>query len=189
MHNLHIPDDGRVILSLQVLLGAVTWSWSYCSWIYIYLCNQCPSPLKWVWVPFIIRCTRYNICNNLSETCESLWISTVSSTNKTNGHDIPRNWNIVESGVKYHKLTHPEHLLLLFFVNVSCLYIRYLSVIIEIVWHSTFQKWSLLSLILTGFLLLLCILMKIFLTNNIISLSINCQNIISILYTLIFASF
>ena len=125
------------------------------------------------------------ICQRLAE---SLWISTVSSTNKTDGHDIPRNWNIVESGVKYHKLTRPEHLLLLFSVNVSCLYIRYLSVIIEIVWHSTFQKWSLLSLILTGFLLLLCILMKIFLTNNIINLSINCQNIISILYTLIFVS-
>ena len=125
------------------------------------------------------------ICQRLAE---SLWISTVSSTNKTDCHDIPRNWNIVESGVKYHKLTRPEHLLLLFSVNVSCLYIRYLSVIIEIVWHSTFQKWILLSLILTGFLLLLCILMKIFLTNNIINLSINCQNIISILYTLIFVS-
>ena len=34
----------------------------YGSWIYNYLCNQCPSPLKW-WVrtPFMARCTPYNI--------------------------------------------------------------------------------------------------------------------------------
>jgi hypothetical protein len=29
------------------------WSWSYGSWIYSYMCNQCPSPLTlWVWIPF-----------------------------------------------------------------------------------------------------------------------------------------
>jgi len=39
-----------------------SWSWSYDSWIYNYLCNQCPSPLKlWVRTPFMARCTRYNI--------------------------------------------------------------------------------------------------------------------------------
>ena len=38
------------------------WSWSYGSWIYNYLCNQCLSPLKlWVRIPFMERCTRYNI--------------------------------------------------------------------------------------------------------------------------------
>jgi len=26
-------------------------SLSYGSWIYNYLCNQCLSPLKWVWIP------------------------------------------------------------------------------------------------------------------------------------------
>jgi len=37
-------------------------SWSYCSWIYNYLCNQCLSPLKlWVQTPFMERCTWYNI--------------------------------------------------------------------------------------------------------------------------------
>jgi len=31
-------------------------------WIYNYLCNQCLLPLKlWVWIPFMARCTRYNI--------------------------------------------------------------------------------------------------------------------------------
>ena len=38
------------------------WLWWYGSWIYNYLCNQCRSPLKfWVRIPFIERCTRYNI--------------------------------------------------------------------------------------------------------------------------------
>jgi len=39
-----------------------SWSWSYGSWIYNYLCNQCLSPLKmWVRISFRARCTRYNI--------------------------------------------------------------------------------------------------------------------------------
>jgi hypothetical protein len=28
-----------------------SWSWSYSRWIYYYLCNQCLSPLTWVWTP------------------------------------------------------------------------------------------------------------------------------------------
>jgi hypothetical protein len=39
-----------------------SWSWSYGSLIYNYLCNQCLSPLKlWVRTPFMARCTRCNI--------------------------------------------------------------------------------------------------------------------------------
>jgi hypothetical protein len=39
-----------------------SWSRSYCSWIYNYLCNQCLTPLKLcVRIPFMARCTRYNI--------------------------------------------------------------------------------------------------------------------------------
>jgi hypothetical protein len=38
------------------------WLWSYGSWIYNYLCNQCLSPLKlWVRIPLMARCTWYNI--------------------------------------------------------------------------------------------------------------------------------
>jgi len=37
-------------------------SWSYGSWIYNYLYNQCLSPLKLlVRIPFMGRCTRCNI--------------------------------------------------------------------------------------------------------------------------------
>ena len=37
-------------------------SWSYCSWIYNYLCNQCLTQLKlWVRTLFMARCIWYNI--------------------------------------------------------------------------------------------------------------------------------
>jgi len=39
-----------------------SWSWSYGSCIYNYLCNQCLWPLKlWVRIPLMARGTRYNI--------------------------------------------------------------------------------------------------------------------------------
>jgi len=39
-----------------------SWSWSYGSWIYNYICNQCLSPLTFrIRIPFMARCTRYNI--------------------------------------------------------------------------------------------------------------------------------
>jgi hypothetical protein len=40
----------------QLTRLGLSWSWSYSSWIYNYLYNQCLSPLK-----FMVRCTRYNI--------------------------------------------------------------------------------------------------------------------------------
>jgi hypothetical protein len=46
--------------TLFLIMGS-SWLWSYGSWIYNYLCNQCLSPLKlWVWTPFMARCTWYN---------------------------------------------------------------------------------------------------------------------------------
>jgi hypothetical protein len=39
-----------------------SWSWSYGSWSYNYLWNQCISPLKlWVRIPLMARCTRSNM--------------------------------------------------------------------------------------------------------------------------------
>jgi hypothetical protein len=39
-----------------------SWFWSYGSWIYHYLCNQCLPPITlWVWIMLMARCTRYNI--------------------------------------------------------------------------------------------------------------------------------
>jgi len=46
----------------QLYSGQSYWLWSYGSWIYDYLCNQCLSLLKlWVRILLMARCTRYNI--------------------------------------------------------------------------------------------------------------------------------
>jgi hypothetical protein len=66
-------------------------SWSYGSWIYNYLCNQCHSPLMLrVWISIRARCT--TLCD---KSCQWLaagrWFSSgtlISSTNKTHRHDI-----------------------------------------------------------------------------------------------------
>ena len=56
--------------------------WSYGSWIYNYLCNQCLSPTKvWIRIPLMARCTRYNIM------WKCLSVNPVSSTNKSDRHD------------------------------------------------------------------------------------------------------
>jgi hypothetical protein len=36
-------------------LHRLPWLWLYGSWIYNYLCNQCPSPLLWVQIPSVER--------------------------------------------------------------------------------------------------------------------------------------
>ena len=47
-------------LSFHNVLKGSSWLWSYSSWIYNYLCNQCLSLLNWVWIPLMEWCTRYN---------------------------------------------------------------------------------------------------------------------------------
>ena len=53
--------------------GGPSWSvsWSYGSWIYNYLCNQCISPRTlWDRIQLMTRCTRCNITwSSLSVTC------------------------------------------------------------------------------------------------------------------------
>ena len=68
-------------------------SWSYGSWIYNYLCNQCLSPLKlWVQTPFMARCTQYNISDKACQWLATGWWlypgTPVSSTNITDCQDI-----------------------------------------------------------------------------------------------------
>ena len=46
------------------------WLWSYGSWIYNYLCNQCLSPLMlWVWISIRARCT--TLCDKVCQ-----WLAT-----------------------------------------------------------------------------------------------------------------
>jgi len=42
-NNLQIMLCGKIKIKQQ---WGSSWSWSYGSWIYNYLCNQCLSPLK-----------------------------------------------------------------------------------------------------------------------------------------------
>jgi hypothetical protein len=59
--NCRITSSIR-LTSWQLGVGAVSRSWSYGSWNYNHLCNQCLSPLTlWVRTPFMAKCIRYNI--------------------------------------------------------------------------------------------------------------------------------
>ena len=53
-----------------------SWSWSYGSWIYNYMWNQCLSPLTLcVRITFMARCTRYSTrWYSLSLACDSLLV-------------------------------------------------------------------------------------------------------------------
>ena len=67
-----------------------SWPWSYCSWIYNYLCNQCLSPLI-LWVRISIRARSTTLCAKVCQwPATGRWFSPgppVSSTNKTYRHD------------------------------------------------------------------------------------------------------
>jgi hypothetical protein len=59
-------------------------------WIYNYLCNQCLSPLMWVRISIRARCTA--LCDKVCQWLATGWCFSlgplVSSTNKTESHDI-----------------------------------------------------------------------------------------------------
>jgi hypothetical protein len=61
-----------------------SWSWSYGSLIYNYLCNQCPSTLKlWVWILLMVRCTQIFLITTL---CDK--VHRFAPPNKTDRHNI-----------------------------------------------------------------------------------------------------
>jgi hypothetical protein len=65
-----------------------SWPWSSGSWIDNYLFNRCLSPLMlWVRLPPRARCTTLRD-TNWQWLAVGRWISPVSSTNKTDRHDI-----------------------------------------------------------------------------------------------------
>jgi hypothetical protein len=78
---------------IALLCEGSSLSWSYGSWIYNYIYNQCPVTLKLRFrILLMARCTRYNIVwYNLSMTCDRSVVFSgysVSSTSKTDRHDI-----------------------------------------------------------------------------------------------------
>ena len=101
---LHLK--GNLITCLSTCIFAwkeSSWSWSYCSWIYNYLCSQYLSPLKLrVWTPFMARSLDITRCDKVCQwPAICWWFSQVSSTNE-NWPPL-YNWHIVESGVKHYK--------------------------------------------------------------------------------------
>ena len=82
---------GNKLLSNFTYFQGPSWSWSYGSWIYNYLCNRCLSPLMMlVRLPLRTRCTTL-----YDKVCQwhatGRWFSpgpTFSSTNKTDRHNI-----------------------------------------------------------------------------------------------------
>jgi hypothetical protein len=80
-----------------------SWSWSYGSWIYNYLCNRYISPLV-LWVRISIRARSTTLCD---EVCQWLatgrWFSPgtqVFSTNKTDIHDIAELSKVASNTIK-----------------------------------------------------------------------------------------
>ena len=73
-----------------MFLHFVQGPWSYGSWIYNYLCNQCLSPLM-LWVRILIRARCTTLCDKVCQwLATGQWFSQrppVSSTNKTDRHD------------------------------------------------------------------------------------------------------
>ena len=62
--------------------------WSYGNWIYNYLSNRCLSLLM-LWVRILIRTRCTTICDKVCQwLATGQWFSPVSSTNKTDRHDI-----------------------------------------------------------------------------------------------------
>jgi hypothetical protein len=95
IHDCSIDFPWRLFIytTLWPIEQGPSWSWSYCSWIYNYLCNQCLSPLTlWARILLMTRCTRYNsIWSSLSVTCDR-WVVSMGapmpSTQKIARHDI-----------------------------------------------------------------------------------------------------
>ena len=83
----------KVSLNSQTCIKreGLSWSGSYGSWSYNYLCNQYLSPLMlWVQISIRARCT--TTCDKVCQwLVTGLWFSPgplVSTTNKTDCHDI-----------------------------------------------------------------------------------------------------
>ena len=52
------------------------WSWSYGSWVYNSLCNQCLSTLNlWVWIPLMAKWIQYIMLKVCHGPATGLWFS------------------------------------------------------------------------------------------------------------------
>ena len=87
-------------------------SWSYGSWIYNYLCNQCLSSLMlWVRISIRARCT--TLCDKVCQWLRTgRWFSLgppVSFTNKTDRHDIAE--MLLKVALKHHQTSNKRKII------------------------------------------------------------------------------
>ena len=81
------------VISIIYTLKGLSWLWSYGSWIYNYICNQCLSPLT-LWVQILFRRSILDptLCDKVCQwLVAGRWFSLdtlVSSTNKTDCYNI-----------------------------------------------------------------------------------------------------
>jgi hypothetical protein len=77
VHGCHGRDRNRMVVGFTILK---------------YLCNQCLSPLKlWVRIPPRRGVLDTTLCDKVCQwLVAGWWFSLVSSTNKTDGHDITK---------------------------------------------------------------------------------------------------
>jgi len=107
--------------SVLLVEGETSWSWSYGSWIYNYLCNQCLSPLKlWVWIPFIWGVFDITLCDKVCQLhAAGIWFSPgswISPTNKTDRHNIAEillkvALNTIKKNYSWRKLSYSEKII------------------------------------------------------------------------------
>jgi hypothetical protein len=82
-----------ILMDILQKFKGLSWSWSYGSWIYNYLCTQCLSPLTlWVWIPLswgVLDTILYDkVCQWLATGWWFFLGTLVSSTNKIVCHNI-----------------------------------------------------------------------------------------------------
>ena len=80
MHFIH-----WYIYLLSNVRNGSSWSWSYGSWIYNYLCNQCLSLLSRRGV-LVTLC--YKVVSDFQQVVGFLQVLPISSTNKTDHHNM-----------------------------------------------------------------------------------------------------
>ena len=92
-------------LEVSHYFTGLSWSWSYGSWIYNYLYNQCLSPLKlWVQTLFMERCMQHYVIKFVSDLRQvSGFLRVLRFPPPIKLTAIRYNWHIVESGIKHHK--------------------------------------------------------------------------------------
>jgi hypothetical protein len=106
-HLLHRELEIQLLYRYSFYFYSIGWSWSYGSWTYNYLYNQCLLLLKlWVRTPLKRGVLDTTLCDKVCQwLVTSRWFSQGSLGFIHHSNWPPQyNWNIVESGVKHHKL-------------------------------------------------------------------------------------